>query len=81
MGGHIEFGETRQVTLVREFNEELDCDVEIAGDPLVFEKIYAHQGMQREGPVCETKLRLAKPDQNFKENPFWSFRSSSVTIP
>ncbi|MCO4824815.1 MAG: NUDIX domain-containing protein, partial [Amylibacter sp.] len=39
LGGTVEFGETWQVTLVREFKEELDIDVQITGAPMVFENI------------------------------------------
>ena len=44
LGGTVEFGETWQVTLVREFKEELDIDVQITGAPMVFENIFTHEG-------------------------------------
>lgn len=44
LGGAVEFGETWQQTLVREFQEELNIDVTIAGPPLVMENIYTHEG-------------------------------------
>ena len=42
--GSIEFGETWQDTLVREFREELDVPVQITSAPLMFENIYEHEG-------------------------------------
>ncbi|CUH80711.1 hypothetical protein TRM7557_03057 [Tritonibacter multivorans] len=45
LGGTVEFGETWQQTLIREFREELDVDVKIDGVPLVLENIFRHEGM------------------------------------
>ncbi len=44
LGGSVEFGETWQVTLAREFKEELDIDVQITSAPMVFENIFSHEG-------------------------------------
>lgn len=44
LGGRVEFGETWQEALVREFEEELGITVEIAGSLMVFENIYVHHG-------------------------------------
>lgn len=43
-GGSIEFGETREQALEREFREELGCGVTINGPWAVFENIYRHEG-------------------------------------
>jgi hypothetical protein len=45
LGGRVEFGESWQDTLVREFREELAVDVEIVGEPSIMENIYTHHGM------------------------------------
>ena len=45
LGGVVEFGETWQETLIREFDEELGITVSIASAPVVFENIYAHHGV------------------------------------
>lgn len=44
LGGTVEFGETWQQTLHREFREELNIDVVICGEPQVLENIYSHEG-------------------------------------
>ena len=44
LGGSVEFGETWQDTLKREFREELDVDIEISGPHHVLENIYHHEG-------------------------------------
>lgn len=45
LGGCVEFGETWQDALVREFNEELGVKIGVGGTPLVLENIYTHQGV------------------------------------
>ena len=44
LGGTIEFGETAEAAVVREFQEELGITVEIAGGPTYIENIYTHGG-------------------------------------
>lgn len=44
LGGTVEFGETWQQALIREFQEELGYQIEVVGDPLVLENIYTHYG-------------------------------------
>lgn len=46
LGGGIEFGETAEVALRREIQEELKSDIQIIGDPIVFENIFQHHGIQ-----------------------------------
>lgn len=44
LGGHVEFGETRDVALRREFNEELGTEIDITGAWRLFENMYEHEG-------------------------------------
>jgi ADP-ribose pyrophosphatase YjhB (NUDIX family) len=44
LGGRIEFGETREEALRREFAEELSCAITLAGPWHAFENIYRHEG-------------------------------------
>lgn len=44
LGGGVDFGETWQQALRREFREELEVDIEIEGAPKVLENIYQHEG-------------------------------------
>ncbi len=44
LGGTVEFGETWQEALKREFLEELGQHIQILGPPIVLENIYHHEG-------------------------------------
>ncbi|MFK7870235.1 MAG: NUDIX hydrolase [Roseobacter sp.] len=44
LGGSVEFGETAQGALVREFHEELGVPVTIKSPPFFIENIYHHEG-------------------------------------
>lgn len=46
LGGSVEFGETVEDAVIREFKEELDVDVSVIGKPTFFENIYTHEGAQ-----------------------------------
>lgn len=44
LGGNVEFGETRERALTREFMEELGTEIVTAGEWRTFENIYSHEG-------------------------------------
>lgn len=44
LGGTVEFGETAEAAVMREFDEELGINVTVQGAPFFFENIYKHEG-------------------------------------
>ena len=58
LGGRVEFGESWQDTLLREFKEELGADVEIVGEPSILENIYTHHGALGHEVVFVADVRL-----------------------
>jgi len=58
LGGTIEFGETREAALTREFDEELGCEVSVVGPWHAFENIYRHEGATGHEFVFAAAVRL-----------------------
>jgi 8-oxo-dGTP pyrophosphatase MutT (NUDIX family) len=44
LGGTVEFGETVEAAVIREFHEELGIQVKTAGEPIFIENIFMHEG-------------------------------------
>jgi len=44
LGGSVEFGETAEAAVIREFREELGVTVQVIGPPVFMENIYTHEG-------------------------------------
>ena len=58
LGGTIEFGETREQALAREFAEELDCAIAVCGAWHTFENIYEHEGASGHEFIFAASIRL-----------------------
>ncbi|RWR31893.1 NUDIX domain-containing protein [Sinirhodobacter populi] len=46
LGGTVEFGETAEAAVIREFREELGITVQPLGPPVFMENLYIHEGRQ-----------------------------------
>lgn len=44
LGGTVEFGETAEATVIREFQEELGIKIEVISPPMFLENLYIHEG-------------------------------------
>jgi hypothetical protein len=61
LGGTVEFGETREAALDREFREELGCGIKITGPWLALENIYEHEGAAGHEIVFAAQIELGDP--------------------
>lgn len=77
-GGTMEFGETREATLVREMAEEIGAEIEIAGPWQVFEAIYCHEGAPGHEIVFAAPVRFT--DARFCAGPPLPFREDDGTL-
>ncbi|NKL80440.1 NUDIX hydrolase [Rhizobium leguminosarum] len=59
LGGAIEFGESREEALHREFTEELDTDIRILGPWHLLENIYEHHGAIGHEYIFAADIELA----------------------
>jgi len=75
LGGEIEFGESWQAALVREFREELGIDIRITGEPRVMENIFVHEGAT--GHEVMFVAEVAFPDGAFSGKEQIDFREDN----
>ena len=75
LGGNIEFGETRQQALQREFMEELGTDIVTAGDWRTYENIYQHEGLP--GHEYVHAISIALVDRSLYSQPLIVFSEDS----
>lgn len=59
LGGSVQFGETREQALHREFAEELNTAIAITGPWRVFENLYVHEGQQGHEILFIADIELA----------------------
>ncbi|MGO7547141.1 NUDIX hydrolase [Rhizobium leguminosarum] len=59
LGGAIEFGESREEALHREFQEELETDIRIVGPWHLLENIYEHHGATGHEYIFAADIELA----------------------
>ena len=58
LGGHVEFGETREAALRREFHEELDTEIDIGEEWFAFENLYSHHRRRGHEFLFAAEVRL-----------------------
>jgi NADH pyrophosphatase NudC (nudix superfamily) len=59
LGGAIEFGESREEALQREFQEELETDIRVVGPWHLLENIYEHHGATGHEYIFAADIELA----------------------
>ncbi len=77
LGGHVEFGETREVALKREFLEELGTEVVMSGRWRAFENLYTHEGEL--GHEYIFAISIALIDRSLYTQPIIVFSEDSGT--
>jgi 8-oxo-dGTP pyrophosphatase MutT (NUDIX family) len=77
LGGSIEFGETREAALRREFKEELGVEIDIVGPWTAMENLYEHEGHTGHEIVFAADVMLK--DSSIYQKERISFLEDSLT--
>jgi ADP-ribose pyrophosphatase YjhB (NUDIX family) len=78
LGGTVEFGETVEAALIREFREELGIEVRTVGAPFFMENIYMHEGSV--GHEILAVFEVAFPDGAYADQARIDFKEDNNTI-
>lgn len=78
LGGSIEFEETREAALRREFREELQTEIVITGPWLVMENIFVHEGLRGHEIVFAAEVEFL--DQSLYEAETIAFREMNDAL-
>ncbi|MBX2835473.1 MAG: NUDIX domain-containing protein [Gammaproteobacteria bacterium] len=78
LGGVVEFGETREQALMREFDEELGAAIELVGNWRGFENIYDHEGSIGHEYIFAIGIRLL--DKELYSTPARVFSEDSGSL-
>ena len=80
LGGHVEFGETRETALRREFMEELGVEIEITSSWRMFENLYDHEGVVGHEVILAASIGLLDASIYSKDRIVFSEDSGAESI-
>jgi 8-oxo-dGTP pyrophosphatase MutT (NUDIX family) len=78
LGGAVEFGETREQALHREFLEETGSTIAITGEWMLFENIFEHGGTTGHEIIFAAPVRILDP--SFPRHEPHAFMDSMPTV-
>jgi hypothetical protein len=78
LGGCVEFGETREKALIREFQEELGCAITVSGPWLAFENLFEHEGATGHEYLFVTNISLG--DMALYEHDRFQYRETAEMV-